>query len=203
MASQHHRRRIDRVTSPEFLDGLAERTLDELRGMRDDCREEETRLSYARRVLQARLDIARAEQARRRGDEPPPSLVDGLPEILADEVSHRSGQPHARLSPVYAPTDEGRRAEDRLSEDATIGSVPDLDDAGLDALVDRLQGEETSLSSLRRTVLEALDRLQGELVARYREHADLDDILSAATRPPASTEGPDDPAGGHGEDRAG
>ncbi len=54
------RRRIDRVTAPDYLDGLADRTAAaEIRAMRDDCRSEETRLSYARRVLQGQLDIAR------------------------------------------------------------------------------------------------------------------------------------------------
>jgi hypothetical protein len=65
--TQHdkQRRRIDRVTAPDFLDELEGRQPNEVRAMRDDCQAEEARLSYERRLLQGKLDIARAEAARR------------------------------------------------------------------------------------------------------------------------------------------
>ena len=82
-------RRIDKVLDPEFVDGLGQISLDELRERRKEAEQEETDLSYMRRLLQGRLDILRAELARRAGDGS--DLMDALPQILADEPS---GGPH-------------------------------------------------------------------------------------------------------------
>ncbi|HWR48122.1 MAG TPA: aerial mycelium formation protein, partial [Pseudonocardiaceae bacterium] len=60
------RRRIDRVLDPGYVAGLAELGLGEVRTRRDDAAQEETDLSYLRRLLHARIDIVRAEQRRRR-----------------------------------------------------------------------------------------------------------------------------------------
>ncbi len=59
------RRRIDRVLGPGYLSGLGELPLKVLRERRDEAAQEETDLSYLRRLLHARIDIVRAEQARR------------------------------------------------------------------------------------------------------------------------------------------
>lgn len=171
------RRRIDRVSAPDFLDGVEQRSPQELRSMRADCQEEEARLSYTRRLLQGRIDITRAEHGRRRGTMSG-GLVDALPSILADESTGRRDQLHARRSPVYAPTEErGRRADDALADESGLGRLPDLDDDELDALLERLVAEERTVSTLRRQVLDHIDRLQDELVARLRSGAlDMDQL---------------------------
>src|SRR5262249_37729228 len=56
-----HRRRVDKVLDPGFLDGLSDWPLDELRSCHAECLEIETEVSYVRRVAQARLDILEAE----------------------------------------------------------------------------------------------------------------------------------------------
>lgn len=169
--ADHSRRRIDRVTAPDFVSRVGERPLDEVRAMRDECREEEARLSFARRVLQARLDIVRVSVARRgdgsgrgpaQGD-----LLQGLPEILAD-VARPSAIGDAHIDLAYDPehADE-RREEAALLVDSSLGRLPELDDDELLALVDRLSDEERRVSDVRRRVLDALDKLQAELVRRY------------------------------------
>lgn len=174
------RRRIDRVTADDYLAGLEAADIATIRTMRDDCREEETRLSYARRVAHGQLDIVGAE-VRRRGGDDDGGLVGTLSQILADEPAPRSRE--ARTVPVYTPTEEGygNRAHDALVDDAQLGRVPDLDDAQLSALLSRLQEKEAYISSLRRTVLTHLDALQDELIRRYRDHAvDIDDVVASA-----------------------
>src|ERR1700743_2053683 len=59
------RRRIDRVLDPAFTEGIAERPLADVRLLRDEAAQEETDLSYLRRLLHARIDIVKAEQQRR------------------------------------------------------------------------------------------------------------------------------------------
>lgn len=182
--SDQTRRRIDRVVADDFLDGLADRSVDEVRVMRDECREEEARLSYARRLLQARLDIVRAEAARRaEGSDAEGGLLDALPGILADDPlpSTLGG---ARSTPVYDPDpreDGGRRLGDGVLGDAALGRIPGASDEELVALVERTAEEERRVSEVRRTVLDRLDALQAELIGRYRSGSvDVDAIVSAA-----------------------
>jgi hypothetical protein len=184
------RRRIDRVTAPGFLAGLPERPVAELRAMRDDCREEEAHLSFARRVLQGRLDIVRAVVARRSGEDGQAgqgNLLEGLPQILADEPQGPTPVVDAHVVPVLDDpgTGGGRRSEDALVLDASLGRLPDLPDGELLSLVERLSAEERRVSDLRRRVLDALDTLQAELVRRYSADAAtmtsaVDDAVSEA-----------------------
>src|SRR5581483_3431071 len=80
-------RRIDRVLAADFVERLNQVSLDELREMRSEAEQEETDLSYLRRLLQGRMDILRAEVDRRSGKDGG-SLIDRLPGILADESAH-------------------------------------------------------------------------------------------------------------------
>ena len=178
---QERRRRIDRVTAPDYLDGLADVDAAGIRTMRDECREEETRLSFARRVLHGQLDIVRAEQARRSGGDPDGGLVGTLSDILADEPTSRSRD--ARSSPLYAPEEGGygMRSHDTLVDDSALGRVPDMDDDELAQTLTRLQEKEAHISGLRRSVLEHLDALQDELIARYRDGSvDVDEVVASA-----------------------
>lgn len=176
------RRRIDRVTADDYLAGLADRSMAEVRTMRDDCREEESRLSYARRLVQGQLDIVRAERRRRTagGEE---GLVASLTEILSDAPAPRAAQADARSAPVYSPSTEtyGSREHDVSLEEVGVAQIPDLDEAGLAALEQRLVDKERHVSGLRRKVLDHLDALSDELVRRYRDGgADVNDIVASA-----------------------
>src|SRR5689334_5349028 len=77
----------ERIMSPDYLAGLQERPIDEVRTMRADCVEVETGLSYLRRMVQGPLDIVNHELARRANGEGAADLatvVADLPESLAD-----------------------------------------------------------------------------------------------------------------------
>ena len=174
------RRRIDRVTSEDYLEGLSEVDPAGLRAMRDDCREEEGGLSYARRVVHGQLDIVRAEQ-RRRGGGDQEGLVGNLTDILADEPAPRSRG--ARSAPMYLPDENsyGNRSHDTPLDDAALGRVPELSDEELATLLERLQAKEAHVSSLRRIVMDHLDALQDELISRYRDgNVNVDEIVASA-----------------------
>ena len=183
MSEPERRRRIDRVTADDYLADLGSKSMAEVRTMRDDCREEEPRLSYARRLVQGQLDIVRAERRRRSGDGSEEGLVGALTEILADAPTPRADVLTARSTPVFSPDEAtyGSREHDTSLEDSAVGRVPDLDDAELDALAERLVAKESHISALRRAVLSHLDALSDELVRRYRDGgADVDEIMAAA-----------------------
>lgn len=181
MGEQPHRRRIDRVTADDYLDGVGDRSAAEIRAMRDECREEEARLSYARRLLHGQLDIARAE-LERRGSGATGSLVTTLGSILADRPS---GGPVRSVgnAGIYVPSGpEGRRRGDRVLEEVPMGALPDLDDQQLVTAVTRLTEEEAAISEMRRTVMDHLDRLQQELIGRYRDGAaSIDEIVPGSS----------------------
>jgi hypothetical protein len=190
MDQPDRRRRIDRVAAPDLLDGVAARPTPELRSLRDDCRQEEERLSYARRVVQGQLDIARSEQERRSGGEGKDAdLLSSLPRILADAPS--AGARVARTVSFYTPEDDSRRSGDAVLDGPSLGQLPDLEDDELEVLIDRLEAEESQISELRHRVLVNLDGLQAELVRRYRDGiVSIDDIMGAApsggpSEPPA------------------
>ena len=171
-------RRLDQLLAPEYLFGLARRPIDEVRAMRAEAEQEETDLSYLRRLLQGRLDILRAEQARRRGEGPGGSLIDALPGILADDRSAPRGfGRHAAVEP--SQLDSQRRLVESLVTDSELSDPGRHDDDTLARLVDVLDHEEREVSRKRRSVQAVMDALSAEIGRRYRDGAlDVGDVLS-------------------------
>jgi len=169
-------RRIDRVLADDFVSALDQIPLDELRQRRRDAEQEETDLSYLRRMLQGRLDILRAELARRDGEET--DLVQALPRILADDTTGgpRGLGRHIAAEPSRA--DAHRRHVEALVADVDLSNPSAHDDAALRHLLAVLEAEERKVSETRRQVQHAMDVLTAEVTRRYREgDADPSDLL--------------------------
>lgn len=176
-------RRIDRVLAAGFLDRLTEIPLDELRAMRTEAEQEETDLSYLRRLLQGRLDILRAETTRRAGGEGAASLIELLPEILADDGGQappRGMGRHASAEPSRA--DLHRRHVEALVADVTLSDPSGHDDQSLQQAVEILAREEAQVSADRRAVQEVMDACTTEITRRYRDgNAEVADLLPSET----------------------
>jgi len=172
-------RRIDKVLDPEFVDGLDQISLDDLRERRKEADQEETDLSYLRRVLQGRLDILRAELARRSGEET--DLVKELPRILADETGPNTHSPRGLgrlMSSEPSRADAHRRHVEALVADVDLSNPQAHDDASLRAVLTRLEDEERRVSVQRRAVQSVMDALTAEITRRYRDgDADPSDLL--------------------------
>jgi hypothetical protein len=164
-------RRIDRITAPEFVRGLPDLSLHDLRARRDECLAEREYLSLLRRLVQGRLDILRAEvQRRRRGDEPS-SLVEHVAEAMSNATP--AGTVRGEAIRLAVPPEDESRAQghvEQLVGDATISDPRSLSDEDLDTAIGRLEGEERSVSDDRRKVLDAHDSLQDELKRRFKEN---------------------------------
>ena len=104
-----HLRRIDRILAAEYLDGLDDRSLDDLRTMERDCAEVETEISYVRRLAQARIDILEAEVIAAPPVGPLGDLIAALPKILADDSPRGAAPASTRVAIGLAPADEHRR----------------------------------------------------------------------------------------------
>jgi chromosome segregation ATPase len=165
-------RRIDRISRPEFVEGLSDLSLDELRSRRDDCLAEREYLSLLRRLVQGRAEILQAELERRGGDDRGP-LVDRLSEILAAD---QQGPSRGEAVRVSVPEEEmllARRRVERLVANAGLSDPGALDDDQLNEAAELLTREEREVSSARATVLGALDALQDELKRRYKDDPSL------------------------------
>ncbi|MBW3603532.1 MAG: hypothetical protein KY460_01265 [Actinobacteria bacterium] len=162
---------LARVTAADYLDELDHADTARIRAMRDECRAEERRLSYTRRMIQGHLDLADDELARR-GGAPSETLVTRVARTLTGTVS---GAPSLRAVGLYQP----RVAADHLDalDDVGTAQLPDLDDAALAAHTELLRRRERVLSDRRAVLLGHLDRLQAALVQRYRDgRAAIDEV---------------------------
>jgi len=171
------RRRIDRVLAPGFLDGISGRTLEDVRSLREDAAQEETDLSYLRRLLHARIDIVRAER-RRRSDGGSP-VVEDLAAILSDSArpAPAGAGRFQRLEPTRA--ESHRRYVEALVADVDLSDVGALPEGKLAEALDAYLREEHSVSMRRRQVQAVVDTLNAEIAARYRAGtASVDDLLA-------------------------
>lgn len=160
---------LERVLAPEFLGELGERSVDDLRSLREECTVLEQKVSYLRRLVHARIDIVARELQRRAGGADPDDiggLVDELKEALAGNV-HAPG--HSRMVTRVAPPqlDEvtAELHADLGSRD--VDSLPGSSDADLQALAYRLGELDQRYSQRRRALFATLDALTDELTRRY------------------------------------
>jgi hypothetical protein len=157
--------------APERSPDFAHLSLDGLRSYRRALTAEESRVSYWRRIVQARLDLVRAAEG---GTS---ATVDNLRGVFAE-----------------ARVDSGRKA---LLTVVPLDDIPPLPDLATlwarepragDVAYNRMLGHDLSkaeaqLSAYRTALHKRLAAATGELIARYREQPDL--CLSALpTQPP-------------------
>lgn len=142
-------------------------SLDALRDYRQALQDEENKVSYWRRILQARLDLVRADG--------PGGTAGGSGALGAD-----------RLRPVLtdAKVRAGRTALVQVLPVDDIPPLPSLgelwercvdrDDTAGQARLDRELAEaEAQLSAYRSVLHRRLEEATGELIARYREQPGL------------------------------
>jgi hypothetical protein len=155
---------------------------DDLRARRVACEGREAAVSYARRVLQGRLDIVRAELERREeaGQSDAAELLASLPGVLAGD--HVATDPaRARVSSVTIPAAADElvaRIDADLGEHA-LARLGDRGDDDLAELIAALERHERELSVARRGLFDSIDALRDELAARYKDgRANVTDLLT-------------------------
>jgi hypothetical protein len=179
------RRRIDRVLAPGYADGLAQLALAEVRARRDEAAQEETDLSYLRRMLHGRIDIVRAEQRRRQEGAQTP-MVSELPRILANNaLGPATGS--GRFQTTEPSRAEGhRRHTEALVSDAGLSDVESQSSEELETALQAYIDAETSVSQRRREVQRVMDALNAEIGSRYAHGmASVDELLAEQSRGPA------------------
>ena len=171
---------LDRLFAPDYLDGVHERSLQDLRSMRAECQEAETAVSYLRRVAQGRLDVVHVYLD---GADPAGELdtvVEHLSTIIGSGPPRPAG--NGRLPSQMSPDMEleGLTAEvDEILDAKGIGELPSMTEAELRAIGESLTALEARVSGQRRTLHERIDTLQAEIVSRYKTgEASVEGLLS-------------------------
>ncbi|MGW0712853.1 RsiG family protein [Streptomyces sp. NPDC002643] len=173
---------------------LSRLRLPELRALRREAQRDEADLSYVRRLLQGRIDILRAELARRGGtadasgaDGPgsarsasgeTSALVDRLSEILTDAPARqRSSARHVTVGTPHG--EEYRRLAAEMLAEVELSDLQARTDDELTAGLARLVQYEQQISSRRQGLQRTTDDCNAEIARRYRDgEAQVDDLLA-------------------------
>lgn len=144
-------RRVSARRAPVRVPELAVLALDELRAYRRELLLEESRVSYWRRLLHARMDLV-AQDTR---------SMDRVRAVLNE---HASASQRLAMAPIVDADEKP--------------PLPDLavlweSDAEDERLLPRLADAEHELSAYRRSLHRRLDAATAELIARYREEPAL------------------------------
>ncbi|MGZ4445011.1 MAG: RsiG family protein [Nocardioidaceae bacterium] len=154
---------------PRRVPELAHLGLAELRAYRQELVTEETRVSYWRRILQARLDLIISDDDS--------ATLRRLQSVL---VEHQATSRRLAVQTVHTPDDTPPLPD--------LGLLWDIDGRGAGGdVVTRLADAEHQLSTYRRSLHQRLDTATGELIARYRENPAL--ALTALPVEPADAAG--------------
>jgi len=158
------------VTDPAYVEDLGSLTMDELRDRRRVLDDLDTELSFYRRMLHGLMDLLSFEMRRRSGEETR-SLIEALPQILADGIDGPSRNVIPRDLPLTLPelSGEGNRTIDHVLGDGFLTHLPSLDDEELDDIQGILAATEEEVSAQRRSVYEIHDRISAEITRRYRD----------------------------------
>ena len=141
---------------PERDQAYDKLSLTDLRDLRTKLTHEETQVSYWRRIIQARLDVAKSSI-------PDAAPVADLTRVLTDSRSAVNRLAHIDVQPV----DDVPPLPD-LAE-VWARQVDRSDPVALQRLEEDLTDAEEDLSAYRRELHHRVDLVTNELIARYRE----------------------------------
>ena len=167
---ERRRRRIDLISDPTYTQDLESLSMDELRERRAVLDDLDTEFSFYRRMLHGRMDLLSFEMRRRSGEETR-SLIEALPQILADGIDGPSRNSIPRDLPLTLPElgGDGNRAIDRVLGDDFLAHLPSLEDDELEAIQSALTEAESEISSQRRAIYDVHDQINAEITRRYRD----------------------------------
>lgn len=182
------RQQLERILADDFLGGLEDWPTADVRAARAECEAEEEAVSYARRLMQGRLDILRDELQRRDGasdggGEATDVLLRLASVLSADHASPGASPLQARATRVRVPA---QAADYEAEVDQVVGGdfLDDLHHRPLGELADaveRLAAHEHELSQARRGLFDRIDRLRDELARRYKDgSANVSDLFGGS-----------------------
>lgn len=158
---------------------LPRKSADELRRLREAAETLEADFSYQRRILQGKVDVLRSELQRRDSSEAGDlsSLIKALPDIIGGDGPGPSRG--AKITePSFQSTGQRRRRIERMVDEPTLASLPDMSLDEMREAVTQFVDAERNLSEQRRMLHAQIDALHAELSKRYKSgDLDVEDLL--------------------------
>jgi len=172
---------LEALLESDALASVSQRSIAELRELRDRLAEIETGLSFGRRMAQGRLDIIVAElEARGAGTSSADAaaLLGRLPEVLARQTRGRGTPRPVRDVDIPDFADQIVGGLDRIVGVGELGSLGTVDVLRLTDVAEQLAAYERAISTRRHEVHRLVDEVQEEIIGRYRSGAaSVDDLL--------------------------
>ena len=174
--------KIPGESAPESID-LRDLSLEDLRLKRRKAETDEQDLSYVRRLLHGRIDIIKAEIARRSGEGD--ELIANLKTILSDSPggARKSQGRYMGIEDADLSHPAAQDAHQALGGLSTT-NLSAVSDEELETALASLKAHERIVSDVRLQLHKQIDSMGSALTRRYREGtAQVDDLLAAARRP--------------------
>ena len=171
-----HRRLVDRVTDPSYIEGVADKAADDLKSMLSETTEAENEVSFERKLCQGRIDILKAELSRREEGRDSSDLVARLPQILANDSPSDSGSLPSRAPDFSIPrnADIPRRRVEEIVGEQTLARLPQLPDEEIKSVIHALSEHESNLSARRKALHDVIEVLQRENIKRLKSDTNPD-----------------------------
>jgi hypothetical protein len=152
--------------------------LDDLRALRAQLQTEDDAVSYVRRMVQARLDVARAELRHRAAGDDDVNITGELPAILGAQLTGGPARP-PRPTEDFSEHPLAKELDELCAEFGST-DLPSMSLQELGSYVAALHEFEQARSAERKELFTRIDALSAELVRRYRDgEADVDGLLAA------------------------
>ncbi|MEA3509991.1 MAG: hypothetical protein U9R51_01010 [Actinomycetota bacterium] len=157
------------MTDSAYVQDLDSLSMEELRDRRRVLDDLDTEFSFYRRMLHGRMDLLAFEMKRRSGEETR-SLIEALPQILADGIDGPSRNTIPKDFSLTLPelSGAGNRSIDRVLGDGFLAHLPSLEDDELQEIQETLAEAEQQVSNQRRSVYHVFDLINAEITRRYR-----------------------------------
>lgn len=155
-----------RPEAPQLDPAYASYSLADLRALRKELGDEESRVSYWRRIIQARIDLVGSGN---RNDD----IVTRLTEVLSESnaIHRRLANLAVRPSQYIEPLPDLQRLWTTV--------VDPNDEVARARFLRELQDAERELSRVRREILDRLNEATDQLIARYHQ----DPLLALSALP--------------------
>jgi len=169
---------LERIIDESYISNLSACTTDEVRRRKAEASAEEAALSYARRILQGKIDLLMAELASRRGGASH-ELSDTVSDIAQALEPKRRREFRGRFPAFVEPPDsEVVRHVEQIAADPVFTFLEQTSEDELAWIAGRLKDEERRISDLRSRVHAQIDALEAELVRRYASgEASVEEVL--------------------------
>lgn len=168
-------KQLERILDPSFMSGCELWSTDELRARRKEAEDLEGVISFARRMVQGRVDIFESYLETGIGSSREDTLL-----VVENAISEHIAAANSRVAhnDVYVASSLPSASELSALVGLNVDVVP-TNVTELKSLLPGYRDAERRLSLYRHKLHEVIDNLRTELVSRYQSgEIDIDEILT-------------------------